>query len=77
MSNTTFDPQPLLALVDKATADGPDSEVASLLGVAARTITRWRRGSQISEPVADRAAISLGLHPALIWSDWFAKATDD
>ena len=38
------------------------------------TIHRWRRGG-IPEKQADRIAVKcLGIHPALIWPEWFDTA---
>jgi hypothetical protein len=45
-------------------------ELAYLTGIPARTIHRWMHAG-ISDHQADRAAIALGLHPSLIWTEWF------
>jgi hypothetical protein len=41
-------------------------------GVVRTTISKWRNNPDItiSEYAADRYAISLGLHPAELWSTW-------
>jgi lambda repressor-like predicted transcriptional regulator len=40
-----------------------------------RTIQRWRVDG-IPYWSADRVAIRLGIHPALIWTDWYATPTN-
>lgn len=65
-----FDPAPLLRLALPLTDDGQDKEVGALLGVADRTVARWRRGAQVSLDIADRVAQALGLHPVNIWPEY-------
>lgn len=84
MSNTqTSKPKPTysaLPLIDAITrsidSEQPPTftEIAAILGVADRTISRWAAGQRISEKVADHAAIKLGTHPCLIWPEWWANA---
>lgn len=50
--------------------DGAGRALAELAGYSARAVHHWREHG-ISEPVADRIAISLGAHPATIWPEWF------
>ena len=45
-------------------------ELARLTDIPARTIHRWMNAG-ISDRQADRVAVALGLHPSLIWTDWF------
>ena len=45
-------------------------ELALVIGISARTIHRWMHAG-ISDRQADQAAIALGLHPSLIWTEWF------
>lgn len=47
-----------------------DRDLADVLGVNRRSVARWRRGG-MPEPTADRAAVELGLHPSLVWPDWW------
>lgn len=44
-------------------------ELASAVGVTDRTLQRWDRDG-LDEWQADRAAIAVGLHPALVWPSW-------
>lgn len=46
--------------------DPSDERKAELLGVSRQTVRRWRRKG-LSEWQADRCAVRLGTHPALIW----------
>ncbi|MFN0090128.1 MAG: MerR family transcriptional regulator [Acidimicrobiales bacterium] len=46
--------------------------LADRLGVTARTVHRWR-AEGLSDLQADRAAIAVGLHPALVWPDWCTR----
>lgn len=46
-------------------------ELACLLGCSPRTVTRWRAAGRLCAFDADRYAVRLGLHPCLIWPDWF------
>lgn len=46
-------------------------ELAQRVGVSSRTLMRVMSATTISERVADRMAIRLGLHPILIWpAEW-------
>jgi lambda repressor-like predicted transcriptional regulator len=55
--------------------DAPNlSELARRTGYTLRTIQRWRIDG-IPYWSADRVAIRLGIHPALIWTDWYATPT--
>jgi transcriptional regulator with XRE-family HTH domain len=80
----SFDPKPLLDLARlKAADDGwhtdeamrhhvdNDARVAEVCGVSRRTVSRWKLGGRMDVPSADKAAINLGLHPCLIWDDWW------
>ena len=42
-------------------------ELAVRLRVSSRTLTRLLGARDVAEPVADRMACRLGLHPVLIW----------
>lgn len=58
---------PLQPLIDHA-QPGSLTALATQIGVEPRTIYRWRK-TGLSEQQADRAAIAVGSHPALIWPD--------
>lgn len=48
-----------------------NNDWADFCGVARETIWRWRQEG-ITEYEADRiATVCVGLHPSLIWPDWF------
>ena len=47
------------------------SELSRRTGYPLRTIQRWRVDG-IPYWSADRVAIRLGIHPSLIWTDWYA-----
>jgi hypothetical protein len=51
-----------------------DDEIAFRLGMNRHTIRRWRQKG-ISLTVGDRVAISLGVHPLLIWKSDYWKAS--
>lgn len=53
--------------------DGPVKMVARRLGIGTQRIYRYRR-SGMSTELADRLAISAGLHPSLVWPTWFIDA---
>jgi hypothetical protein len=52
------------------------ADLADLLGVAPRTIVRWRAHG-IPAPAADRAATRIGLHPHDIWDPLFYDLAED
>lgn len=47
-------------------------KIGELVGVSARTVIRW---SQTGIPMwaADRAAIAVGSHPVLVWSEYHER----
>lgn len=60
------------ALRDPDTGDWPNNcQLARRLGVHVRQVQRWRSDDGLTERWADRAAIRAGLHPSLVWSDWW------
>lgn len=42
-------------------------ELAAWLGISERTLRRLLHARDVAEPVADRMACRLGLHPVLLW----------
>lgn len=46
---------------------------AERLGVDDAQVSRWKRAG-LSDAMADRCAIRAGLHPAIVWPDWDARA---
>lgn len=54
----------------RAAGGGSARDLAERLGVTSRTIFRWKADG-IPDVQADRAAIAIGQHPALLWpTDW-------
>lgn len=51
-----------------------DEETGHRLGVNRHTIARWRTDG-LSLTAGDKVAISLGLHPVLIWKSDYWKAS--
>ncbi len=45
--------------------------MSEVLGIAEGTIHRWYQDGGVPMVTADRAAVSLGLHPGLIWDEWW------
>lgn len=54
-----------------------DQEVGELLGVSRHTVLRWKQIGTIKLSDADRCAIRLGTHPALIWPEFTYIYTED
>lgn len=46
------------------------TEMAAEIGVTRETVHRWKV-TGVPEYAADALAIRLGLHPSIIWTDWF------
>lgn len=49
-------------------------QVAVAAGRCRRTGIRWAQSDTLNDRQADHAACAVGLHPALVWPDWFAAA---
>lgn len=77
--DTLLDPSPLLrfaevrlrAVAPSTVAPGHLVGLHELLGTSPEQVRRWRKGQRISRLAADRAACRLGLHPLLIWPEWW------
>ncbi|MGC4050637.1 MAG: hypothetical protein QM757_14775 [Paludibaculum sp.] len=50
---------------------------ARFAGTSMRQVARWQHENRIPLDIADRLAIVLGLHPALLWPDQWAPVVDD
>lgn len=61
--------QDLLRLVDPEA----DKALARRLGCSNVTLERWREVG-LSDDMADKLAVRLGLHPGTVWPDWFDVA---
>jgi hypothetical protein len=73
VNTTTPARWPLAPLRDAAGA-ATTAVLARRLDVSVRTVWRWNHHG-LSDIQADHAAIALGLHPALVWSDWLTAAS--
>ena len=63
--------QPLLDYLDDSKM--PNNAVkAKAIGVSLRHYSRLLKKKEIDWATADRYAIRLELHPAIIWQDWYA-----
>lgn len=64
-------PEPLLNM----TRDLPVREAAAMLGINVGTLQKWRTGESqlgLHYATADRIAIRLGTHPAVLWGrEWW------
>lgn len=78
MSNITvspkrrYDPSPIIRIAAQQCRKGLDpathQEMADFLGVHLKTLTRWMRGEHLlTEEVADRVTLKLGLHLLNVW----------
>lgn len=47
-----------------------DRTLADIIDCHQSQIARWRREG-LTERAADRVAVAIGEHPALIWPDWY------
>lgn len=47
-----------------------------ILGLGYDQFYRWRR-EDLTEQRADRIATELGVHPSMLWGDWFANCPSD
>lgn len=58
--------------------DGPTglTAVAESLGVSESSAKRYRRHG-LSDRQADHAAVALGVHPSVLWPDWFDAVPGD
>ena len=59
-------------LLDLFPKDLGAGAIGEHFGVVRTTVSKWRNNPNItiSEYAADRYAISLGIHPAELWSTW-------
>lgn len=62
---------PLGPLVDAAQA-GSVLALAEAVGFTSRTVHRWAH-TGIADSYADEAAVALGLHPGLVWPEWWSR----
>jgi hypothetical protein len=50
-----------------------DVDIGAEIGLSRRQVVQYRRAGRISEPLADRCAIALGLDPCHIWTDYYTE----
>lgn len=63
-------------LIDLFPSEMGAGSIGEVFGVSRSCISRWRNNPTmtISEYTADRYAITLGIHPAELWSTWISDA---
>ena len=66
-------PWPELAAALRAAGYRTRAERFEVLGVTQRTIDRWKVDG-VPDRSADHAAIAIGSHPSLIWTNWHLGA---
>lgn len=76
----------IAAATDWTDPDGPNAilrtptsvhRLAELMGCHTRTVCRIITAGEVSIRLADRYAVALGSHPALIWPDWWTLPHED
>lgn len=68
--------QPRLPLEDLLRLVNTFDAVASRVGVAKKTVYRWREEGGVPLNAADRAAVRLGFHPSDVWGQAWWEACD-
>ncbi len=73
----TFDATPLLRQATLAVEEPSltGEQLAVALGTSRQQVRRWQAGGRLQEETADRAAVALGLHPVMIWPEWWEATT--
>lgn len=66
---------PIAPLLDRASDTLP--RLADRAGFTERTGYRWARAGRLTDQEADALAIAAGLHPCLVWPDWFSVVRDE
>ena len=67
--------QPLQQLMNERYPKESARQRGQRLGVSRETYQRIATNDVMTYIRADRYAVSLGLHPACIWSDWYELTT--
>jgi len=67
--------QPLRDLMESRYPQETARQLGKRIGVSRDTYQRIRTHDVMTYIRADRAAVSLGLHPVLIWQDWYELTT--
>ena len=49
------------------------NEFSRQVGFSATTMSQWLKRGGITEETADRIATTLGLHPSLLWPEWWSN----
>jgi len=56
---------------------GPSSSSkGEAIGITGNAYRKHRRKNKMTWYTADKFAIALGVHPVLIWDDWYSKTTE-
>lgn len=63
--------EPVLQLTDLS-----PGALAQVAGYSRKSGERWAAAGVVGDAVADELAVVLGLHPALIWDDWYEATTE-
>jgi len=66
-------PWPELAAALRAAGYRTRAERFEVLGVTQRTIDRWKVDG-VPDRSADHAALAIGTHPSLVWTNWHLGA---
>jgi hypothetical protein len=68
-----YDKLPIKDLIDYLDRSLPKDNTVrgQALGLTRNSYASMKRRTEINWTTADRYAINLGAHPALIWSDWY------
>jgi hypothetical protein len=72
---TRYAALPLLMRMTRLTVEQEPptmGDMAAMVGTSRRNLMRWSVEG-IPELSADRVAVSLGLHPAELWPEWWAN----
>lgn len=71
MNRTGYFPiDPLIQITEDLYGPLSNKEVAEQCGVQVSTFHKWKQKGFLGTIAADRAAISLGYHPTIIWEEW-------
>lgn len=66
-----FPIKPLIDYVEAIHFANSDAIIAHEMGISRRQYQRLKNKEKIRWDTADRHAVRLGLHPVLIWEDWY------
>lgn len=73
---------PLITYLERTSARSPwqgrvtQLAMAKRCRVEPRQLHRWLSRGWLSTWHADQAAVAAGIHPALLWPDWYSRPLD-